>query len=336
MNVLLTSAGRRSYLVAYFKEAVASLNGIVHVCNSTSLCSAFQFADYTFVSPNIYSKQYIPEVLNYCLKHNITLVVPLFDIDLLVLSKHKDIFEKHGITVVVSDTEVISKCNDKWSTYLFLKAHKLNTPKSYLVLETVLKDLEEGIVVYPLLLKPRWGMGSIGVFKADNKTELLFFYEYVEKQIHTTYLKYESSFTQESTVIIQEFVDGKEFGLDVINDLQARYVNTFVKEKLAMRSGETDISKLVTNTVLSRLGASIANHLKHLGNLDVDVMFDGVDYKVIEMNARFGGGYPFTHSAGVDLPKAIVAWALGQTYTLSSVNDTDTVIYKYIGLCNGK
>lgn len=29
---------------------------------------------------------------------------------------------------------------------------------------------------------------------------------------------------------------------------------------------------------------------------------------ILEINARFGGGYPFSHVAGVNLPLAIVQW----------------------------
>ena len=39
MNILLTSVGRRSYLVKYFKEAVGE-NGEVHVSNSNTITPA--------------------------------------------------------------------------------------------------------------------------------------------------------------------------------------------------------------------------------------------------------------------------------------------------------
>jgi carbamoyl-phosphate synthase large subunit len=67
MNILLTSVGRRSYLVKYFKEAVGE-NGEVHVSNSNTITPAFIHADKSTVSPLIYENRYIPFLLNYCIQ----------------------------------------------------------------------------------------------------------------------------------------------------------------------------------------------------------------------------------------------------------------------------
>ena len=103
-----------------------------------------------------------------------------------------------------------------------------------------------------------------------------------------------------------------EYGLDVIHDLKGNQRTVVVKEKEAMRSGETDGAKTVDHERLRRLGQILGSLTRHKGNLDVDAFeADGVCY-VLEMNARFGGGYPFSHAAGVNLPYALVKWALGQ------------------------
>ncbi|RMB57436.1 ATP-grasp domain-containing protein [Dokdonia sinensis] len=309
MNILLTSAGRRSYLVKYFKEAIEPLAGKLHVSNSTELCSSFKFADHTLVSPQIYDKEYIQVILSYCRKHKITLVIPLFDIDLLVLSRNKRVFLKNGITVLVSNAQIIELCNDKWLTYNFLTKNGFDTPKSYIEISLLKSDLDRNLIHYPLILKPRWGMGSIGVYRADNMEELLFFNKYIQKQINECYLKYESSLTPDNRVIFQKMIAGEEYGLDIINDLNTNYSGTFVKRKIAMRSGETDISELITNhRELEEIGKAISAKLKHIGNLDVDILVEDNKFKVLEFNARFGGGYPFTHAAGVNLPKAIIDW----------------------------
>jgi carbamoyl-phosphate synthase large subunit len=60
------------------------------------------------------------------------------------------------------------------------------------------------------------------------------------------------------------------------------------------------------------MGEQIGRELKHIGNLDVDIMqrANG-DYCVLELNPRFGGGFPFSYEAGVNLPKAIIEWIKG-------------------------
>ena len=78
-----------------------------------------------------------------------------------------------------------------------------------------------------------------------------------------------------------------------------------------MRSGETDAAETVDNEELRKLGQRLSGLLRHRGNLDVDVFEADGKYYILEMNARFGGGYPFSHAAGIDLPRALVAWVKG-------------------------
>ena len=140
------------------------------------------------------------------------------------------------------------------------------------------------------------------------------FYKKIKKEIQKSYLKYESREDISKAILIQEVLDGQEYGLDVINDLEGKYQNTIVKQKYAMRSGETDCALTVRWKEAEKLGETLSELLDHTGNLDVDVFKVGEEPYVLEMNARFGGGYPFSHLAGVNLPQAIIDWLIyGET-----------------------
>ncbi len=311
MNVLLTSVGRRAYMVKYFQEVLAG-TGEVHVCNSDDLTVAFQYADHSVVSPLIYSDDYIPFLLNYCREHHIDILLSLFDIDLLVLAKHKSEFEAIGTRVIVSDESFVSICNDKWKTYLFLKENGFHVPKTYLSIGEVMGALEAGILHYPVIVKPRFGCGSIALSVAEDEMALLYYFSRNTRAVKKTYLKYESEAVEEK-IIFQEFLHGQEYGVDCINDLDGGFVNAIVKRKLAMRAGETDIAETVDCPEIFETVKKLATLSRHIGNVDMDVfLVDGKPY-ILEMNARFGGGYPFSHVAGCNLPRAIVEWCRGET-----------------------
>ncbi len=334
MNILLTSVGRRSYLVKYFKEAVG-LNGEVHVSNSSSINPAFVHADKSVVSPLIYEDSYIPFLLEYCVENKIDVIVPLFDIDLPILSVNKQVFEDIGVRVIVSDETVIKMCNDKWNTYNFLINKRFNAPSSYIDLEMAIVAIASGEIHFPLIVKPRWGMGSIGIYEVENEFELEVLYKKVLKNIMESYLKFESQLDLSRCVIIQEKLGGKEYGLDVINNLEGEYQNTIVKKKYAMRSGETDCAETVDSPELKALGKTIGEKLHHVANLDMDVFVDNDKPFILEMNARFGGGYPFSHIAGVDLPLAIVKWLRSEEVDASLLTErTGILAHKDIGMVN--
>lgn len=316
MNLLFTSVGRRSYLLKYFRDAMEECDRIF-AANSTILNPAFLEADESIVTPKIYDSDYIPFLLRYCKEKKISALISLFDIDLLILAANKEKFAEIGTKVIVSDVDFVDICNDKWKTFMFLKSHCFNVPKTYLHLIDVYKDLRRNELNFPLIVKPRWGMGSISVYQADNENELKIFYSKIKKEIQTSYLKYESANNIDESVIIQEKIIGQEYGLDVMNDLEGEYKNTSVKKKIAMRSGETDCAITVEDADLKIIGKKIANISHHIGNLDIDVFKDKEKkIYILEMNARFGGGYPFSHLAGVDLPKAIINWLNGKQVAL--------------------
>lgn len=313
MNILLTSVGRRGYLVDYFKKALQG-KGEVHVANSSAVTPAFSRADHSVVTPLIYDTEYIDFLLAYCREYQISAIISLFDVDLPILARNKERFAQIGVRVLVSDSDVINVCNDKWETFSYLGSHGIHVPKTYLTLEDAYEAIQSGEISYPLILKPRWGMGSIAVMKADDQQELEVFYKKIKKEIQKSYLKYESREDISKAILIQEVLDGQEYGLDVINDLEGKYQNTIVKQKYAMRSGETDCALTVRWKEAEKLGETLSELLHHTGNLDVDVFKVGEEPYVLEMNARFGGGYPFSHLAGVNLPQAIIDWLIyGET-----------------------
>lgn len=316
MNILLTSAGRRTYLVEYFKAALCN-KGLVHASNSILTYTLLQ-ADKYVLTPNIYDDSYISFLLEYCKTNEISAIISLFDIDLPILAKNRQVFEENGIRLVVSDYNVTTICNDKWLTYEFLVQIGIKQTASFIKIAEAKNAIAEGVVHYPLFIKPRWGMGSIGIYKVENDEELDVMYKKLHREIFNTYLKYESFLDADSCIIIQEAIKGQEYGIEVVNDLEGNYVITMAKKKIAMRSGETDIAEIVDPTMFETIGKTISDKLKHVANLDVDCFItEGGDIYVLEMNCRFGGQYPFSHLAGANTPQQIVNWLKGMPTDLN-------------------
>lgn len=329
MNILLTSVGRRTYIIEYFKKALAK-SGIIHAANSIYTYS-MKVADKSVITPLIYDDCYINFLLNYCINNDINVIIPLFDIDLAILAKNKKKFEENNVIVLVSNFDFVEICNDKWMTYKYLINLNLHTPHTFIKIEDTLTALKNGIIKYPLIIKPRWGMGSIGIFEAENENELEVLYKKTFYCIKNSYLKFESNQDLQNCVVIQEKIDGEEFGLDLLNDLCGNYLTCIPKKKLAMRAGETDIAEIVDKKELVLIGKSLSTYTKHIGNLDIDCIYSNEKYYIIEMNCRFGGQYPFTHLAGANFPKVLIDLINTNSYDKSLLNvKYGTIGYKDI------
>lgn len=310
MNILFTCAGRRTYLLKYFKENMQPGDKVVATDMQLS-APALQVADVKLQVPAVYAKDYIDRTLEICKEQQIDALISLNDLELPILAEQKKRFEEIGVKVIVSDPEVIDICFDKYKTAQWIVKHGLNAPKTYVSLAEAKAALAAGEISFPLFLKPRWGSGSIGLETVGDMEELEMVYSLLFKKVKKTILATAS--VGDEYIMIQEKLMGNEYGLDVMNDLEGNYVAVAVKQKLAMRAGETDKAVTVDLPEVREIGAVIGKNLKHIGNLDVDIMQrSNGDYCVLELNPRFGGGFPFSYEAGVNLPKAMMEWLQGK------------------------
>ena len=310
MNILFTCAGRRTYLLKYFRENLSNEDKIVATDMQLS-APALQVADVKIQVPAVYDPKYVDITLKICKEQKIDALLSLNDLELPILAENKARFEALGVKVIVSDPSVIDIAFDKYKTAQWVESLGLNAPKTYVTLLSAKEALAKGEIAFPLFMKPRWGSGSIGLETIDDMEELDIYYHLLMKKIKKTILATAS--VGDEYIMIQEKLTGNEFGLDVMNDLQGNNVAVSVKQKLAMRAGETDKAITVDLPEVREMGAKIGRELKHIGNLDVDIMqrANG-DYCVLELNPRFGGGYPFSYEAGVNMPLAILKWLKGE------------------------
>ncbi len=308
LNILFSCAGRRTYLLKYFKEQLSDA-GLIVATDMQLTAPALTVADIKIQVPAVYDDGYIDCMLDICRRHDIKAVICLNDLELPILSKEKARFEAIGVKVIVSDPEIIDICFDKYRTARYVESIGLDTPMTFVNYGEAVAAIRSGKLKFPIVLKPRWGSGSIGIEFVNDMEELEETYGMLIKKVKKSILANASK--GDEFILIQQKIDGQEYGLDVMNDLSGRHRAVSVKKKLAMRAGETDKAQTVDNADIRSIGHTLGKSLSHIGNLDVDVFEKDGKYFVLELNPRFGGGFPFSYEAGANLPGAIIEWLKG-------------------------
>lgn len=308
LNILFTCAGRRTYLLKYFKEQLCD-SGLIVATDMQLTAPALTAADIKEQVPAVYADNYIDRTLDICRCHGIKALICLNDLELPILAANRQRFEEIGVKLIVSAPEVIDICFDKYRTAKYVESLGLGTPTTFVSLDEAKAALREGILTFPLVLKPRWGSGSIGIEFVNSLEELDEVYAMLLKKVKKTILATASK--GDEYILIQQKIDGQEYGMDVMNDLEGNHRAVSVKKKLAMRAGETDKAQTVDNAEIRAFGQTLGKNLHHIGNLDVDVFEKDGKYYILELNPRFGGGFPFSYEAGVNFPGAIIEWLKG-------------------------
>jgi len=288
LNILILSCGTRNKIVQYFKKELSG-KGQVIATDCSILAPALYEADKHIIVPRMNEEGYLECILSICRDNKVKAVLSLIDPELTLLAENNKAFLDIGTIPIVSNLEVIEKSFDKYKMFEFMVQNNFQTVKSYIDEDQFYDDLETGDIAFPVFVKPVKGSASINISKVTTKNEI------------------KVLFSQFDNLMIQEFMDGSEYGADVYIDMISdEPVSIFIKEKLKMRAGETDKSVSLKDEKLFILIRDFVKKAGFKGIIDIDIFKVDGEYYISEVNPRFGGGYPHAYECGVNVPEMII------------------------------
>lgn len=306
IRILFTSVGRRVELMQAFRAAAQELGCDLEIfgADMTDTAPALQFCDHTVIVPRIKDASYIPTLLENCEKYKINALIPTIDTDLLLLSQSKDQFEKIGTAVIVSDEDKIKICRDKRLTSAYFVSVGLAAPLP-------VDDYKAYTGGFPAFIKPKDGSSSIFAYKVESEDEL------------------QSKAKEVPDYIIQPFIGGTEYTVDIFCDFAGNPVYITPRIRLAVRAGEVLKTEIVQDeTIIAEMQQLLADY-KPCGAITVQLIRQaetGKDY-YIEINPRFGGGAPLTMKAGADSAKAMLKLLAGEKMDYVPYAAEDHAVY---------
>ena len=272
MKILITAIGRRVELVEHLRKSLYVIG--VDINNNVA---AKEFVDKFYIVPKFDSNNYISSLLEICKKEKVQGIIPLFEKEFDILNKNREILRENNVELILSNEKTIRTFNDKENTDKFFLDNNIKTPQKYTE-----DDLEEEFI-YPVIIKPRDGMGSRGVFKANNKEEGKFFYKYVENPI------------------AQKFINGEEYTVDLFCDIDGDAITVIPRKRIEVRSGEVSKTSTVKDMDIIKEVIAITKKIKFFGPITIQcIKDDDGNIFFIEINPRFGGGVTASIYSGVD------------------------------------
>jgi carbamoyl-phosphate synthase large subunit len=281
--VLLTGVGKRYDIVSAFAQ-----HATVVAADPNPLAPAQYAAHHRRAVPRIEDPSYVPSLQALCEEFGVRAVVPLTDLDLEVLGQAR---VDGLLPAFVPDPEIARATFDKYETHLLLERLGLPSPP------TVLPG--DPVDSFPVMVKPRWGSGARSIHRADDAEAADFFVRYVREP-----------------TMVQRFMDGPEFSIDVLCDLHGRCLNAIPRTMIESRGGESIKGKVIADAELIDLGRSVAETLRFRGPSTIQVFRDKeIGLGITDVNTRFGGAFPapmYAALPGHTYPELIVRMARGE------------------------
>ena len=285
-TVLISSAGRRIGLLECMRDALKG-TGRIGTIDSSRTAPAAHIVDAAWCVSTCKSPSFLGEVLDLCIREHVSVLIPTIDPELPIYASARNQFETVGTIVCISSTDTVRIGSDKVATHEWLSRYGFPTVRQASPAEVL---RARSAWALPLIAKPRNGSGSIGVRLIVSWQEL----ELLEAANHDC--------------IVQEQATGHEFTINVYVSREGECVCAVPHWRIEVRAGEVSKGITVKDPRLMSLGRRIAESLPGAyGPMNIQCfMDDSGDLKVIEINPRFGGGYPLAHKAGAPFAAWII------------------------------
>lgn len=290
LNILISAASRRVPLVLAFREGLKSLGvpGAVIATDVNPMSPAAHFCDRAYRVPLSSDPGYLAAITTICDREHIGLIVPTIDDELPLFGAAAAGFAARGVRVAVSPEGTALLCDDKYATCIHLRNAGVAAAESFLPAQLPSSPR------VPAFVKPRRGRGSVSAYPARSAEELAFFLTYVPDPV------------------VQEYLDGPEFTLDVMCDFSGRPLSIVPRQRVVIRAGVIDRGCTVNDPVLIDLARACVSAMTFMGPINIQCRIVNGCPIVFEINPRFSGGIPLTIEAGADFPRMLIQLALGQ------------------------
>ena len=277
LSILVTSLSKKVPLVNSIREMFEenNINAVIHGGDASSDTLGKYFVDHFWEMPNLNSLQ-IEDVLNYCQKHSISIIIPTRDAELEYWAVNKSILKKHNIYVMISPKSTILQCYDKFQ--FFQKLHKASFP----VIETVISLKSNVYERY--VVKSRFGSGSRTTF------------------IDIPYEVVRSIIDKENGYIIQPYIDGIEYSIDCYRSSKNGAVHSVVRSRDIVLNGESAVSTIKNDEIEIK---QIIEKASTFLNIQGHCVFQGIrsetsqEFLLLECNPRVGGASSLSMKAGL-------------------------------------
>lgn len=285
-NILITSAGQRVSLVRAFQNEIKSYSKeakVLTVDCMPELSPACQISDGFFKVPRINDSNYIEELLQICEINEVKLLIPTIDTELILLAEQQSLFNSKGINIVISRLDFVRICRDKRLTNTFFEENGIAIPKA----------IDRYNPTFPLFIKPYNGSLSRDIHIIESASELT------------------ENLVNNKELLFMEYISPKvfdEFTLDAYFDKKHNLKCVVPRKRITVRAGEINKGVTAKNEIVD----FIVEKLKYIdgarGCLTIQVFFNSQSKEIIgiEINPRFGGGYPLSYLAGANYPKWLI------------------------------
>ena len=277
----MLSAGRRVELIKAFKQEL-HLRGLRSMMLATDLnpefSAACHLADQAFRLPRVTATGYMDELLALCLRQKVGLVIPTIDTELLSLAEQRDRFAAEGVDLVISDEALVGVCRDKRLTAQLFNSVGIDVPKI----------LDRQQLTFPCFVKPFDGSRSVGAAKLSQAVDL------------------SDGMRDDPKLMFMEFIDQtfEEYTVDAYYDRMGVFKCLVPRHRLEVRDGEINKGVTRKHHVYEYLVEKLAKIKGARGCLTVQLFAHPNEkrYAALEINPRFGGGFPLSYSAGANYP----------------------------------